>query len=140
MTRINPEEAMLAGMVHDIGAFYMIHRAAQYEELVLRPDTTKYLIIRWHESIGHSLAVALGLPAEIAEAMIDHDQPRPIPDTPRTFADVVYIANLLAGGRFEWLDISPDIVEAETLKLNAISERLKNEIDAHEASLKTGID
>ena len=32
-TRINPDEALLAGLVHDLGAFYMIYRAAQYPEL-----------------------------------------------------------------------------------------------------------
>ena len=136
LTRHNPEEALLAGMVHDIGAFYMIYRAAQYDELVLRPDTTKYLIIRWHESIGHSLIVALGLPEALAEAMIDHDQPRSLPDTPKTLADIVYLANLLAGGSFEWLDIPNAMLPDDQAKLRALAEQLKEEIDAHEATLK----
>ena len=136
LTRYNPEEALLAGMVHDIGAFYMIYRSAQYEELVLRPETAKYLIIRWHESIGHSLIVALGLPATLADAMIDHDQPRKIPDAPKTLGDIVYLANLLAGGAFEWLDVPAQMADAEKEKLRALTDLLKEDIDAHEASLK----
>lgn len=140
LTRINPDEALVAGMVHDIGAFYMIHRASQYEELVLRPDTTKHLVMRWHESVGHSLAIALGIPEEIADAILDHDQPRPLPNPPRNLVGIVYIANLLAGGKFEWLDLPEDVVSAEFEKLRPIAEELKDEIDAHAASLMTIFD
>ena len=140
LTRHNPEEALLAGMVHDIGAFYMIYRASQYEELLLRPDTTKHLVLRWHESIGHSLIIALGLPLELADAMMDHDQARAIPDTPKNLADIVYLANLLAGGTFEWLDMPVTVLAAENDKLNALKEQLGEEIEAHADMLKAAFD
>lgn len=109
-TRIPPDEALLAGLVHDLGAFYMLYRAAQYDELRSRPDSLKYLIVQWHESIGVSLLSALGIPADIVDATIDHDRPRDLPEGVRTLADVVYVANALAGAHFEWLfqDIDPD--------------------------------
>lgn len=103
MTRLNPEEAMLAGLIHDLGAFYMLYRATQYEELRHRPDTVKYLIMQWHESIGVSLLSALGIPEEIIDATADHDHIRPTPSPIRSFSDVVYVANMLVGGHFEWL-------------------------------------
>ena len=31
MTSIAPDEALLAGLVHDLGAFYMLYRASQYD-------------------------------------------------------------------------------------------------------------
>jgi HD-like signal output (HDOD) protein len=90
--------------VHDLGAFYMLYRGAQYAEVRERPETLKYLILNWHESIGVSLLNALGLPDEIVEAAIDHDQPRAEPMLAvRTLSDVVYAANALAGGTGEWL-------------------------------------
>lgn len=103
LTRVTPEDALLAGLVHDLGAFYMLYRAAQYDELRIRPNTVKYLIAQWHESIGESLLTALGLPEAVIEATRDHDQPRPFIATPRTLADVVYVANLMAGGIEEWV-------------------------------------
>lgn len=103
LTKLNPEEAMLAGLIHDIGAFYMLYRAAQYPELCLRPDTLNYLIVQWHESIGDSLLAALEVPEHIIRAIRDHDQPRPVVESPRTLADVIFVANLLADGCFEWL-------------------------------------
>ena len=109
-TRINPDEAMLAGLVHDLGAFYMLYRSMQYPELRARPESMRYLIVQWHESIGVTLLNALGLPAEIVDATIDHDQPRPAPTTLRTLSDVIYVANALTGAQFDWLypDLDPE--------------------------------
>lgn len=110
-TRINPEEAMLAGLVHDLGAFYMLYRVTQYPELCARPETVKYLIVQWHESIGVSVLQALGMPTEIVEASIDHDQPRALPSPLRTLADVLHAANTLAGEHFEYIyqDVDPTV-------------------------------
>ncbi|WP_153110017.1 HDOD domain-containing protein [Propionivibrio limicola] len=102
-TRVNPDEAMLAGLVHDLGAFYMLYRAAQYPELRMRPDTVKHLIMQWHEGIGVTLLNALGLPEEIVEATVDHDRPRPLPIRLNTLSDVVYVANIVAGISHEWV-------------------------------------
>lgn len=116
-TRINPEEAMLAGLVHDLGAFYMLYRATQYDELRQRPETVKYLIIQWHESIGISLLNALGLPEEIVKATEEHDHTRPLPNPVRTLSDIVYVANLLADGHIEWVmqDQAAPLTEQTTL-------------------------
>ena len=101
-TRINPDQALLAGLVHDLGAFYMLYRAAQYEELRVRPGTVKHVMLQWHEGIGVSLLSALGLPEDIVNAVTDHDQPRSLPDPLRTLGDLVYVGNLLAGSHLEW--------------------------------------
>ena len=129
-TRINPEEALFAGLVHDLGAFYMLYRAAQYPELVERPDSLKYLMINWHESIGVSLLNALGIPQEIVDATIDHDHARPIPVTIRTMGDIVYVANMLAGGHFEWLMQDQADMEADIDGLRAQYAEQLPEIDA----------
>ena len=99
-TRISPDEALLAGLVHDLGAFYMVYRAAQYAELRARPDTVRYLIMQWHESIGVTLLHALGLSEEVVDATIDHDQPRAIPTTVRTLADIIYVGSILDADYF----------------------------------------
>ncbi|MBK7354505.1 HDOD domain-containing protein [Propionivibrio sp.] len=129
-TRINPDEALLAGLVHDLGAFYMLYRAVQYPELRVRPDSIKYLIIQWHEGIGVTLLDALGMPEEIVNATIDHDQPRAAPTTVRTLTDIVYVGNLIAGAHFEWShqDFDPDAGEVGVVRQNFSA--LLPEIDA----------
>ncbi len=108
LSRINPEEALFAGLIHDLGAFYMLYRAAQYEELRERPDTVRYLITQWHESIGEALLFALKLPEAFVDAVRHHDQPRPpLRENPRNLGEIVYAANLLARAEFEWTEDLP---------------------------------
>lgn len=135
MTRFNPDEAMLAGLIHDLGAFYMLYRASQYEELRHRPESIKYLIIQWHESIGVSLLNALGLPEEIVNATVDHDHLRPTPTTIRNMADVIYVANMLSGGHFEWLLQDRPDEGAELTELEERFAHLRPDIDALAAEM-----
>ena len=69
--RVTADQALFAGLVHDLGASYMLYRAAQYDELRERPDTVRHLVYQWHESIGESLLFSLGIPEEIAIATRD---------------------------------------------------------------------
>jgi putative nucleotidyltransferase with HDIG domain len=140
LTRFNPEEAMFAGLVHDIGAFYMLYRATLYPELRVRPDTVKHLVAQWHESIGVSVLEALGVPTDIIDAVHDHDLPRAIPEEPRNLNDVVYISNMLAGGGFEWMHQD---VDASLVQHHAPEERyqaLMEEIHAHAKHLRAVLD
>lgn len=100
--RVNPDEAMLAGMVHDIGVFYLLYRAAEYPEYRDSPEAVIGLVAGWHESIGESLLHVLGLPDRIVDSVRDHDRLHNT-DNPCTLADIVYFANILAGGNFEWM-------------------------------------
>ncbi len=97
-----PDEAMLAGMIHDIGAFYLLYRASKYDELCKRPETVKYLIAQWHENMGHAILSSLGLPEELSDAIKEHDTPRTPPSTINCLGDLIYVANLLAGCEQEW--------------------------------------
>ncbi|MBS1145185.1 MAG: hypothetical protein H6R14_2591 [Proteobacteria bacterium] len=128
--RQNPDEAMLAGLIHDLGAFYMLYRATQYEELRHRPESIKYLIVQWHESIGVSLLNALGLPEEIVEATVDHDHIRPTPNPARNLSDIIYIANMLSGGHFEWLMQDKPESPAELSQIEEKYGHLRPEIEA----------
>ncbi|MBM5570414.1 MULTISPECIES: HDOD domain-containing protein [Deefgea] len=96
--RINPDMAFLAGLVHDLGAFFMLDRAGRYPELLERPKTVDYLVAQWHDSIGTVLLDTLGLPDEIIDAVRDNDLPRPTVTQLRKLSDVIYVANLFAGG------------------------------------------
>lgn len=115
--RINPESALLAGLVHNLGAFFMLNRVANYPELRERPDTVRYLVAQWHESIGTVLLDSLGLPEEVIVAVKEVGIPRPRISNPRTLSDIIYIANLFAGGfaQMQRLDL-PDLEEPAELQ------------------------
>ena len=44
LTRINPDEAMLAGLLHDIGAFYIMTRAKNFPELFADKEVLQDII------------------------------------------------------------------------------------------------
>lgn len=111
--RVNPDEAMLAGLVHNIGVFYLLYRAAEYPEYRTDKPAMLALLHGWEASIGESLLHILGLPESITDAVRDQGETRSV-ETPCTVRDVLYFAKLLAGGRQEWQpeQFSPAEIEA----------------------------
>lgn len=134
-----PDEALLAGMVHDIGAFYMLYRASQYEELCQRPKTVIHMIMQWHDSIGCTLLDTLGMPEKIVEAVREHDQPRTVSSNMLSLKDVVYVANLMAGGAAEWKLMDEDSGREPFTKLDARFMDLKEEVIQHEKEFRAFI-
>lgn len=110
--RVSSEEAMLAGMVHHIGIFYLLYRAAEYPEYRNNQETVLALVVGWHASIGESLLHVLGLPERIVEAVRDHDHLHNA-ENPCNLRDILYFANLLAGSNFEWLAENESPAQAE---------------------------
>ncbi|MCG2578453.1 HDOD domain-containing protein [Dechloromonas sp. XY25] len=119
--RINPDEAMLAGLVHNIGIFYLLYRAAEYAEYRDDPTAMVELLAGWHESIGESLLHILGMPEQITDAIRDHDHLRHV-ETPCTVRDALYFANLLADDDMSWLP-SPPLSAADEESRQADRER-----------------
>lgn len=136
LSSYDPEEALLAGMVHDIGAFYMLYRASQYEELCERPKTVIHMIMQWHDSIGSTLLDALGMPEKIVEAVREHDQPRTVSADVLSLKDIVYVANLMSGGAAEWRLMDDASGHEEYKKLDARFTDLKEEIIEHEQEFR----
>jgi len=137
MSRVNAEDAMLAGLVHDLGAFFMLYRLAQYPEFHDRPEQAVDLIGQWHEGVGESLLTTLGMPEQVVAAVRDHDQPRPTISRPTTLDEVVYVANILAGGSECWRQsgaaaLADDYRTPEYLELT-------EEIDADFDALSTAL-
>ncbi|MCL2344882.1 MAG: HDOD domain-containing protein [Desulfobulbus sp.] len=93
--RVKPEEAMLAGLVQNIGVFYLLFRCAEYDEYRDNREAVLDLIQGWHASIGESLLHILGLPEHLIEAISDHGRPQDI-EAPSSLHDILYFANLLA--------------------------------------------
>lgn len=135
LARVNADEALLAGLIHDIGACYMIYRGAHYEDLVAQPDELQRLLTDWHESIGHTLAIALGLPQKLADAILDQDGPRDWPEPILSLADVVYVANLMAGGAARWQQQPLILPEGQAELRQELFDRFGADIDAHHQTL-----
>jgi len=93
ITRINPDEALFAGLVHDIGHFYLLARATSYPELDADPAALDDVIADWHAPIGQTVLHSLGLADATLAAVAEHEDGR-YQMPARTIGDVVTLANL----------------------------------------------
>ncbi|MBP5987783.1 MAG: HDOD domain-containing protein [Azonexus sp.] len=99
--RVNPDEAMLTGLVHNIGVFYLMYRAAEYPEYRNNQVAMIELLTGWQEGIGESLLHILGVPPQITDAVRDQSHGRDM-ETPCTLGDILYFAKQLADAKPDW--------------------------------------
>jgi len=95
MTNINPDEALFAGLVHDIGKFYLLSRVARFAELRYEDEELDTLLQDWHASIGNVVLATMDVPPTTLEAVSEHELGE-YRMPPRSMADVVVLANLSA--------------------------------------------
>ena len=93
----NLGSVQLAGLLHDLGKFYVIARASDFPDLFGSKDRVQRIAAEWHGAIGRALLESWALsPAlqEVAEEheLLDRDPNRLLPD----LADVVGVANAIA--------------------------------------------
>jgi len=96
LSRINPDEALFAGLVHDIGHFYLLSQARHYPELEQDPDQLAHVLAEWHPSIGRAVLHEFHLSEGVLEAVAEHENGRyrmPL----RFLPDIVTLANLVCG-------------------------------------------
>ena len=142
LARINGDEAMFAGLVHDIGVFYLMSRAANFPEIVADKVALHGLLVGWHDNIGHALLSALGQPESVLTAVQEHETDREVKEI-KTLTDVLYVANKIANRSASWREAEFDdavdtsmleeIFDAETLA--EIVEESQEEVQ----SLKTAL-
>ncbi len=132
LAKINGDEAMFAGLVHDIGVFYLMSRASKFPELVADKEEMHALLVGWHDNIGHALLSALGQPESVLLAVQEHEQDREITEV-KTLSDVLYVANKIANTVSSWRDKTLD-GEVDTSMLASIfdAETLQGIIDESE--------
>ena len=97
LSRINPDEALFAGLVHDIGHFYLLSQAKHYPELEQDPEELMHVLAEWHPSIGRAVLHEFQLSEGVLEAVAEHENGHyrmPL----RTLPDLVTLANLVACG------------------------------------------
>jgi HD-like signal output (HDOD) protein len=72
-SRVNPDEALLAGIMHGIGKLYVVTRAAGHPELFAEPATLDGILEGWHASIGKAILENWGFSEELSAAIGEQD-------------------------------------------------------------------
>jgi HD-like signal output (HDOD) protein len=71
-TRLNPDQALLTGLLHVLGRLYIVMRSKDAAEL---SDTEmRQIVDGWHASIGKAILESWGLPEELQHAVEHQDE------------------------------------------------------------------
>ena len=97
-TKLDRDAAFFAGMVHDIGQFFLLARVWEYPEMLSDESPLSDLVRVWHASIGRAVLSAMGMPQELVDA-VDDPEIYGGEWPPQSIPDLVFIANLLAETR-----------------------------------------
>lgn len=88
------DEAMLAGLIHDIGALPILTRAAKIPDIANDPEKLQVLQERLHGQIGKLVLEVWRFPEAITNVAAEHDDLNRIHLGQIDYTDVVMVANL----------------------------------------------
>ncbi len=92
-THLDPGQALLAGLVHEIGFLPILTRAEQHPEMLKDEKLLNRLLRDLHEEVGGEILSAWSFPPELVRAAREHEDLKR--DTAEVdYVDVVIIANL----------------------------------------------
>ena len=137
--RINPDEAMLCGLVSHIGIFYLLYRAADKPAYQQDNSLLTDLLQNHHQSTGTHLLQSLALPDHIITAL-----QTPISFTPQenplTLSEVLYFAELLTDETLPWSNagvtpIDNQARETDRSRYANLLEEAAEDISAMQAAL-----
>jgi putative nucleotidyltransferase with HDIG domain len=92
-TRLQPDEAMLAGLIHDIGALPILQKAENHPELLADETQLDDIIDKLHSSIGRLILESWKFPPELVAVTAEHENLMRISDHV-DYTDIVIVANL----------------------------------------------
>jgi HD-like signal output (HDOD) protein len=94
-TKLNSDEAFLAGLLHEVGKLYILMRAKDDADAILSDAGFQSVLAAWHPRVGRAVIESWELSPELAAAVGDHLSVSLAAPDPPTMASVVAVANYL---------------------------------------------
>ncbi|MCU7914810.1 MAG: HDOD domain-containing protein [Candidatus Thiodiazotropha sp. (ex Gloverina cf. vestifex)] len=112
---LDPDVALVAGLVHDIGHIPLLIKACKYESLINNPEVLDRVLEKLHTQLGGSILKLWKFdPLVIAAASEHEDLTRNPGDAPVDYVDVVQVANILTyeGSNHRLASVDRDAIKA----------------------------
>lgn len=111
-TKLKPDQAMLGGLIHDIGAIPIYSEAGNIPELIEDKELLDRVVFKLHNLIGTSILDEWNFPQELIDAVSNHEDLERDSGTDIDYVDVVTVANILSYigtshrlAKLEWTEI-----------------------------------
>ncbi len=150
-TKIKPDEALVGGLLHDVGKIYLLARMDDYPKLCQDQETFNNVLTEWHTGVGAAILDAWRFNHDIVTVAEEHEIFDRVPTNDQggtsfeaDLTDVVQVANLFSYAIAQGDEIPPEWTEIkafERLKLNDelihdIMVQSKDEIDSIVSALQ----
>jgi len=124
-----PDQAMLAGLIHDIGVLPILYRAEERDELLDTPGLLDQLIARLHTRIGGAILKHWQFPEALVAVAAEHENLERDHPGSADLVDVVQVANLQSH-----INSDHPLGNADWSRITAF-QRLGMDVDVHEIEL-----
>ncbi|HTP38302.1 MAG TPA: HDOD domain-containing protein [Steroidobacteraceae bacterium] len=105
---LDPDEALLTGLLHGVGRLFLLSRLNRYPDLLANPVACQQLEQAWQVRIATAILEQWEMPPAIVRAIGSQDEGEREHAGPADLADVLLVANLLASFR----DSQPELMSA----------------------------
>lgn len=95
-SKVNPDTALLAGLLHGIGKLYILTRSSKHPALFADQVTYNQIIRDWHSAVAKALLENWDMAEEIVSAVSDYEDLSRSHTGPVDLTDVLTVGNLLA--------------------------------------------
>lgn len=92
---INADEAMLTGLIHNVGKIYILSRAHRHSGLFGNAAAINQIMHDWHANVGKAIVENWRFAEHVAQAVGDHEQVDRVVDAP-DLTDVLTVSALAA--------------------------------------------
>lgn len=93
---LKPEEAMLAGLLHSVGKFYIFTRANDYPALFTDRKVLNDLVAQWHTGVARAIVESWNFPETLQIAVDEQEVRQRDLKQPPDLSDLLFLANVLA--------------------------------------------
>lgn len=133
-----PDEAMLAGLLHAIGKFYILTRADDFPQLFANEEALESLLNEWHAGVGRAIIESWGFPEQIAEAVDECELVNRERFGQPDITDIVIVANLLAKADEEQATEHTELDQVPSLlRMKIDGETLRNFMQESEEEIRS---
>ncbi len=95
-TELSPDEAMLSGLIHDIGALPILEYAELLPDILSNEVALDRLVFLLHTKIGHLILKKWNFPDELVTVAREHENLARDSGINPDYTDIVLVANLLS--------------------------------------------
>ncbi len=95
-TRLNPDEALLVGLLHGIGKLYILGQAESHPEFFQNEGDLRETLREWHGTIGSAILESWEFSDEVSSSIANYQELDRQHDGPTDLTDILIVAHLVA--------------------------------------------